>query len=249
MENKLDKLFRDKLEHHAMEPSEQAWKKVAAGFSKKNPLTSNEGIERSMVIVWRVAAAVALIGVITILIISPWKGEGTSTLANENTESTQKKIEKITTSEIKNENVSKEKTEVSAKVESDKLAKPNKTINPTNKTTTPKLYNRPVEQPVAESNQETMKLDNEAVAANTIEPIQTEVQTLPALNEKAATEKTLVIVYTLAPVEGKPASEPIKSKPLQRMLAFAKDVKSGETTLASVRNMKDDFFGTAETSH
>jgi hypothetical protein len=238
MENKLDKIFRNKLENHAMEPSAQAWEKVRVGIPTKN---------NTIGWAWRIAAAVTLMGVISMLVIGPWKGEGSSTLANQTTESTQKKIKEVTPSETRKEDVTTKKTEVPAKIESDKLIKPNKTVSPKN-TRAPKLYNSPLEQPVAETNQETIKLDNQAVAINTIEPIQTETQNLPAVTDKASAEKTLVIVYTLAPVEGKPAAEPTKIKPLQRMLTFAKDVKGGETTLASVRNWKDSFLGTEETA-
>jgi hypothetical protein len=74
------------------------------------------------------------------------------------------------------------------------------------------------------------------------------VATTENIQPKVEPEKTTVIVYTLAAVESKPAEETAKVKPLQRMLTFAKDVKGGETTLASVRDWKDNFLGVDETS-
>src|SRR5690349_20792103 len=56
MENKLDKLFRAKLEQHSIAPSANAWEKVAAGFPKKN---------NTWALSWRIAAAVALLAVVS----------------------------------------------------------------------------------------------------------------------------------------------------------------------------------------
>lgn len=66
------------------------------------------------------------------------------------------------------------------------------------------------------------------------------------IQPKVEQQKTRVLVYSLAAVESKPMEEPAKAKPFQRMLTFAKEVKGGETTLASVRNWKDNFLGVDE---
>jgi hypothetical protein len=55
MSNKVDKLFKDKLEEHSLQPSAQAWEKVEAHLGKKN----------KMVIWLRVAAVLMLFGVLT----------------------------------------------------------------------------------------------------------------------------------------------------------------------------------------
>jgi hypothetical protein len=59
-------------------------------------------------------------------------------------------------------------------------------------------------------------------------------------------EKTMVIVYSLATVEAQPELAVEKTNGFKKAIAFAKDVKGGETTLASVRDWKDNFFGSDE---
>jgi len=54
MSNKVDRLFKDKLEEHTIQPSAQAWDKVEAHLGKKNKM-----------VVWRIAAGVVLLGVLT----------------------------------------------------------------------------------------------------------------------------------------------------------------------------------------
>src|SRR5690349_14724044 len=57
MNNKADKLFKEKLETHTLQPSAQAWEKVESHLSKKNKM-----------VVWvRVAAAIAVLGALTIV--------------------------------------------------------------------------------------------------------------------------------------------------------------------------------------
>lgn len=55
MSNKVDKLFKDKLEGDSLQPSAHAWEKVEAHLGKKN----------KMVLWARVAAAVILLGLLT----------------------------------------------------------------------------------------------------------------------------------------------------------------------------------------
>lgn len=229
MENKLDKLFRDKLEHHSMQPSAQAWDKVAACFPKKN---------NTIVWAWRIAAAIAIVSTIGILLMNSWSGEAGSTIANESTQETKEQVRPTET----------KKTEL---VEENKQEPKQGTATP-KQTVAPKVFNRPVEQPMAKNKQEAVQTQNENIAIATTET-NTQTIELPAVTEtkkQATQEKTLVIVYTLAPVESKPVvEEPVKTKTMQRMLTFAKDVKGGETTaLASVRDWKDSFFGTEETA-
>lgn len=227
MENKLDKLFRDKLEQHSVQPSANAWEKVAAGFPKKNS---------TITWAWRIAAALVLMGSISILVIYSRKGEEGSTLAKksakENHEQTPTETKKTEVIEDKNPELKP------------KAVQPKQTI-------APKVVNQNVEQLVAEKKQEPVQIQNETIALATETNSQTiDLPTVTEIKTEVVQEKTLVIVYSLAPVESKPAVEqPVKTKPLQRVLTFAKDVKGGETTtLASVRDWKDSFFGTEETA-
>jgi outer membrane biosynthesis protein TonB len=225
MENKLDKLFRDKLEHHSVQPSANAWDKVAAGFPKKN---------NTIVWAWRIAAAVALMGTIGVLIFNALDSNEATPMAQDNTP----KVETTPAADSKEQKVKQEVMEQSTQPVIEKKEKPVKKP----------VFNRPA-QLVAEVKTEKMKEEIVPVT-EVVTPTQPEntVATTEVTQPKVEPEKTTVIVYTLAAVESKPAEEPAKVKPLQRMLTFAKDVKGGETTLASVRNLKDNFFGADETT-
>jgi hypothetical protein len=52
MENRLDELFKNKLEYHTFSPSKNAWTSIEANLVKKN----------SPLVVWRLAAALLLMG-------------------------------------------------------------------------------------------------------------------------------------------------------------------------------------------
>jgi hypothetical protein len=52
MENRLDELFKDKLEHHTLSPTQNAWARIEASLVKKN----------NPVVFWRLAAALLLMG-------------------------------------------------------------------------------------------------------------------------------------------------------------------------------------------
>lgn len=235
MENKIDKLFRDKLEQHSVQPSANAWDKVAVGFPKKSPLTPEGGIRRLQITIWRIAAAVALMGTIGVLIFNALDSNEATPMAQDNTP----KVETTPADDSKEQKVKQEVLEQSTEPVIEK-----KQQRPVNKP----VFNRP-SQLVAEAPKENIKEETVPVT-ELATPTQTEntVATTEVSQPKVEPEKTTVIVYTLAAVESKPAEETAKAKPLQRMLTFAKDVKGGETTLASVRNLKDNFFGADETT-
>jgi hypothetical protein len=229
MENKIDKLFRDKLEHHSMQPSANAWEKVAAGFPKKN---------NTKVWAWRIAAAVALLGIVGFVIFNSLDSNKTTEMANS-------KTQKVVT-----------KTPVDSSKQEVKLEEIQKTIQQPEQLVTQKkgkeqikqsILNQPV-QDVAEVKQEPIKENIEAVTETIVAPQEIAVAKVEETQPKVEQQKTRVLVYSLAAVESKPEEEPVKVKPLQRVLTFAKDVKGGETTLASVRNWKDSFLGTDETT-
>jgi hypothetical protein len=231
MENKIDKLFRDKLEHHSMQPSANAWEKVAAGFPKKN---------NTIAWAWRMAAAVALLGIVGLLIFNSLDSGKSTEMAKDNTP----KVDTITPvdsskQEFKPEEIQKvilrPEQPVAQKKESEPIKK--------------SVFNQPVVQAVAEVNQEKAKENIEAVTETIVTPQEEiAVAKVEETQPKVEQQKTRVLVYSLAAVESKTAEEPVKVKPLQRVLTFAKDVKGGETTLASVRNWKDSFLGTDETT-
>jgi hypothetical protein len=221
MENKLDKLFRDKLEQHSIAPSAFAWEKVAAGFPKKN---------NTWALSWRIAAAVALLAV------AGW-------FAFDFRETETKVITKdTTTQQQKQEVVASEKKE---------------TEKPLTEKKTPAPVQRPVARPIVKEAAPALAV-TQPTKENEIENIQPE-QTIASVEEvtepvaiqeqvtQPKATKPMVIVYTLAAVEPKQEVETAKASTFKKVIEFAKDVKGGEsTTLASVRNWKDNLFGSEE---
>jgi hypothetical protein len=230
MENKLDKLFRDKLEHHSMQPSAQAWEKIAAGFPKKN---------NTVVWAWRMAAAVALLAMVGILVFNSLDSDKTKEMAKENapkveTPSPMDSTEQEVKAEEIKRTVPQPERPVAMKKATEQIKK--------------SVFNQPV-QDVAEVKEETTKETIETVTETIVAPQkEIAVAKVDETQPKTEQQKTRVLVYSLAAVESKSEEEPVKVKPLQRVLTFAKDVKGGETTLASVRNWKDSFLGTDETT-
>ena len=64
MSNRMDKLFKDKLQADSLQPSAQAWEKVEAHLGKKNKM-----------VVWlRVAASLVLLGLLTVVVLNSFDG-------------------------------------------------------------------------------------------------------------------------------------------------------------------------------
>ena len=230
MENKIDKLFRDKLENHSMQPSANTWEKVAAGLPKKN---------NTLVWAWRMAAAVALFGIVGALIFNSLQPGKSTEMAKDYTP----KVEAATPvdsnkQETKSEKVKKTIPQLEQPVAHKKVTEQ----------TQKDVYNLSDTQGVAEVSQEIIKEKIEPVTETIVTSQEFAVAKVEETQPKIVQQKTRVLVYSLAAVESKPEEEPVKVKPFQRMLTFAKDVKGGETTLASVRNWKDNFLGTDETA-
>ncbi len=242
MENKLDKLFRDKLENHSIQPPANAW--------GKSPLTPEGGMgtvtsefDNSNVSVgvppsgvrgswgWRIAAAIALAGFIGWYVFDASTSKEQLPVAKETT--TEKKSEEVKV----DQNNAEEKKEV----------KKETVVPPKQKTF--QEFKKPVQSvPLAKLEKKEEVIQEEHQPVETIASVE-EVKETPVLVEPAVQpkqEKTLVIVYSLASVEPKQEVEPVKTKGIKKVIEFAKDVKGGETTLASVRDWKDNFFGADE---
>jgi hypothetical protein len=229
MENKLDKLFRNKLEHHSMQPPANAWEKVAAGFPKKNNIP---------VWVWRMAAAIALMGIVGLTLFTLFDTTQLSELAETNPT-----IKKDTaTANVKVESKTSLKAE---SMEPIQLVTEKKVVERIEKRAEEKQFTPEVAQVKQPEVNEVAAVSTETVTTSE------ELNPLPQVEQiqpKVEQQKTRVLVYSLAAVESKPMEEPAKAKPFQRMLTFAKEVKGGETTLASVRNWKDNFLGVDEST-
>jgi hypothetical protein len=220
MGNKLDKLFRDKLENHSMQPSAQAWEKVAASFPKKN---------NTIVWAWRIAAAVAIFGLIGWYALS------------DSEEQLVKRVAKETPALKKQEPKKVEEQNTEVKISNDQKPKPSTIKRPET------VINKP--EPVALVNSEPK--ESTSIETSIVETVASvkEIKKSEATPETVAASgkaKPMVIVYTLASVETRQEVEPAKVNGFKKVIEFAKNVKGGETTLASVRHWKDDFLGSEE---
>jgi hypothetical protein len=224
MENKLDKLFRDKLENHSVRPSASAWERVKVGTPKKN---------NTPVWAWRIAAAVALMGVTGWFAYTQFDNQESLPVAQNNVESeTKEKAKQL-------EPIAKD-SEQTPEITSTVVPSITPTIKKTN----------PIQQPVIQqvAAEESESLQPMVQLSETVAVVETAVE--PTLIsepvEEVKKEKPMVIVYTLASVEPKQRVEPAKVKPFRKVIEFAQDVKGGDVTLASVRDWKDNLFGVEE---
>jgi hypothetical protein len=231
MENKLDKLFRDTLEQHSIAPSAHAWEKVATRFPNKN---------NTWTLSWRIAAAVALIGMMSWLAYDFGKEDAVE--ITKGTKVEQPSIKQSNQEVAVKVAVKEESPEETNDVESKKPEAIQRTVVKMTITKTE------VAQPPAVENEKEKLLEDIQLDQNiaSVEEV-TEPVAIQEPSVKPAHARAMVIVYNLAPVESKQEVEPAKTNTLKKVLEFAKDVKSGDaTTFASVRNWKDNFLSSEE---
>lgn len=213
MNNKVDKLFKDKLEQHSLPPSAQAWEKVEAHLGKKNKM-----------VVWRAAAALVLVGSVTFMILN-WDRETPKEIAK--TEH-QESGDKSQQSQIKSQ-----ETEVrSQDNEKGKQPAPERSVvkkKSVVKQADPVITEQQlaiVEQP------DKLPLTNSGETVTTPEIKKekgiTLTYTLPSIKK----EQPAVEV----------AQEEIRKTGMQRVLEIAREVKNGDSPLAELREAKDDIF-------
>ena len=224
MENKIDKVFREKLENHSILPTNTAWVRI-----KSKGIITHHIIQEKRTIrtAWRLAAAIAGLGCIG------WFGID---MLQQNTKPSnqvqQKAVEPHKSKAIDQPAI--------AKAEDQKIPTSSAPIKKTRKT--------------AASTQTVAIKANKVEQQAELIPLQTQVEVIISVEEGIERQpmvelpigliepKPMVIVYSLPPVESKLEAEE-KSTGFQRVIQFAQDVKGGETTLASVRLWKNNPFG------
>jgi len=242
MSESIDKLFNTKLASHVVQPSPQAWDRVAAELSKKN-----KGL------IWFRWAAVLLIPVLItggLLWINSENKTGNTTAIN----STKSEIaddkkkneaeEAKSANGVKTRNDAAKQSTVSPKTQSKSLTRPAtaEKAKPVRRINTP--VNNMNAMPVAVVASDSAS-DKEMVA---------EVVTPPAATVTVvANDKPIVLEYTLTTIEAVlPAEKPItlvvvlNDKPnknkLQKVIDFARDAKNSEGPFATLRQAKEEFF-------
>ncbi len=241
MSNKVDKLFKDKLESHSLQPSAQAWEKVEAHLGKKN----------KMVLSLRVAAAIALLGVLTFVGLN-WNGRS----------------EKV---EIAKDEVTKGRGEERKSGRAEEVKKPEVIEQPIVKHEVKKK----VQKPGKISNDQSPIANNQSPISNTQQPISNTQQVVvndqeistphqaPSTEPAPSTEKGITLTYNLPPtkkgitltyslppvnkdvaaaddVAVAEVAEPKKTG-LERVLEIASEVKNGDY-IGDLREAKDNIL-------
>lgn len=204
MENRLDELFKSKLAHHATPPSQSAWEKLETGLVKKN----------RPVIVWRIAAALLLMGCFIAALYQMQPSNGPI------------KKEMAQTNEIKEKNNPSTATAI-AEIENKQEEK--KTISKSlQKKVRPKVQNKMT--PVIKEEIQRIQLaevekDSEQITNEIAPPLQVDAKA-PLV---AKIEKPIVLEFTLAPIETEVVAHTgAEKKGLKKFFEKAKDLKNGE---------------------
>jgi hypothetical protein len=219
--NKMDELFKRKLESHSLLPSADAWNKIESNLEKKS----------KPFIWWRAVAAVLLLGAML------WAGYLVQSGKKVEQPLTEKKIEKKKTEKAEQHYLSKEE-----KVESrtEKIEKPIiknltaysttkkeiKTIIKENKTTSTTIE-KPVEN-VAEL--------NEAITT----PVKIETrEPVASLAQTAKNEKPIVLEFRLEPLTSEVVIAAKQEK--KKLKTILTDLKSGETSI-NFQTLKENLL-------
>jgi hypothetical protein len=214
--NRIDELFKTKLANHQVPPSADAWQRVEAGLVKKNSVW-----------VWRLAAAFVLFGLLS----------GVWYLWSANTETQPELVHQPDTPQKENNIVP-----VQPEEQKQNLVAETKTNN----------------QRKQKANSKAVVIENEKeskveVITTTVEEqkvvlTETEVTLAENKTEAASIRKPIVIEFTLETIPVK-VSEPVAiasadddKSGLQKILEKARDFKSGESELGSLRDAKNELF-------
>ena len=215
MNNRIDQLFKEKLGEHKVAPSAEAWEKVQAGLVKKN----------KRVIVWRLAAVLALFGAS----VGAWYFtlEDRSDSVNQLTQT--------------NEVTQPEKKDIKEPIRSgEQDVKP--AISQATKKTTQKnnIPHKENSKEVADRTEENSVVDQRVIE----DPIVTE-QVL--ITQTTKPEKPIVIEFTLEAVTKPPVKEVVQNNQeensgLKKILDAAIDMKNGDSDLGIIRDTKNQLF-------
>jgi hypothetical protein len=204
MENKIDELFREKLEHHSVSPNAEVWQKMEANLVKKNSPTWW----------WRIAAVVLLVGGLLAAIVqtqnSTSQYPSTDLVEHsKNTDQLNPKPEQVITVPEKPKAINHiVKTNVSVKRGTKKIASDSSI----------KQANSLAQLNVVEESLKEIVVNNEAI------PI--------AVNSIAATaelDKPIVLEFTIPSIDPVAvAQSQEKTNGIRKLFTKAKEIKNGE---------------------
>jgi len=218
MDNKVDKLFKDKLGDHVLPPSAQAWEKIESRLSKKN---------RS--VLWiRIAAALALVGLLTFSLLQ----------LNKDNQSKQPLTEQK--QEIKSQPLNElRENELIVVEKKEKVVKQGKRQH---KFPVPDQEQKPK---VIEAVKEQLQNSVAQAEENSVKQEIIEKPVTVASNEK---KKSIKLTYSLPSIkkeieqtEQVAAVTEGKKTTLQKAVETARELRSGDV-LGSIRDAKDELF-------
>jgi hypothetical protein len=235
MSNKVDKLFKEKLEGHSLQPSAQAWEKLEAHLGKKNKI-----------VLWtRVAAAVILLGLLTFAGIN-WNSE----VRRQESEVGSKESgvgSKESGVGSQESGVGSQESEVRRQEATNAVAEKRKVTR--KQGAEPKIATRVAEEaveeiaivPEEEVTHETQPGSQPDLTPHTSHPTPHTAHLTP--------EKGITLTYSLPAVKKQEApAEPVvaqvaeqKKTGFERVIEIAKEVKNGDA-LGELRQAKDDIF-------
>ncbi len=213
MKNRIDQIFKEKLEHHSHSAPIEAWSKIEAALPKKN----------SIIVWWRLAAVFLLFGMLVSAIYwlqSNDKGNMQPALAEKKIESISQPVEEKKEESSTTQAVPKQKVMIAKKS--------------TSTTTSAEIQKINVVKDKAEL--EVIPEPKEVVVEIIIQPaIQETVAT-------TKNEKPIVLEFTLEPIETHRVTQSEeKNSGLKRVWAKAKDIKNGEDVF-DLQNLKESLF-------
>lgn len=209
MEKQVDEFFRSKLEEHTLAPSIHAWDKIEASFPKKN----------KTVIVWRMAAALALMSGLLWAGLN-WQGSTPTELTH-----TKSEVVKPSESALAKINPEKEKKMPEEKITYSKSQKITRSVS-------------------TSQNQNNLIINEVEQIAETklVERIEFESTTIVVAEAPPTlTQKPIVLEYRLEPVETIAVVQTDTKKGLKGFLNAAKEMKNGEDGLG-LQTLKDNIL-------
>ncbi len=238
MENKMDSLFKKKLEEHSLPPREDAWARVEATLPKKNN-----------VIAWRIAAAILIAGALIAVGVFSLRKSDATTLAEKSKPT--KSIDSVSRKDAKAQSKPEEKN-----LNDVKKVKPELLTNNANKKAKHDVVGEEYQQQpenIAQKNSEekntiakneskennlsdfaplreqNLKTDATTFAQTTSTPIEKPIK-LEFTLEDVATDQTAV------------AETESKNSGLKKMWEKALQIKNGEGPVNQLLEKKDELF-------
>lgn len=212
MNSNVDKLFKEKLAGHSIQPTPQAWERIESRVTKKN----------SFVTTWKIAAAILLAGILTTFILNQTFRKQAPEIAKEN----------------KNNLTQPSKT-VHEPKPSQEIAKkaPDVAVRPT---PAPKVDKQ--KQPVEKIIQPEATVEPQPVVIVPEETLIAELQPEPVKAKSRVLVYTLPTVGTKSDPSTMAVTDEVKKSGLQKVISVAMEVRNSENALGELREAKDELF-------